>query len=352
MKVFIYSSKAFELPYLQAAATDWTLTTTPERLTMETAGLAKGYAVVSVFTADDVSEPVLRLLKQAGVQFIALRAAGHDNVDVEAAARLGITVARVPAYSPYAVAEHVIALVQALNRKIVLADQRVHHQNFLLDELIGFDLHGKTVGIVGTGRIGRVLARILRGFGCQLLGYDVHFDRELVDSCDLRYVPLEDLCRRSDIISLHVPLVPPTFHLIHRTLIHQMKRGVLLINTSRGGVVDTEDVIEGVLDGTIGGYGADVYENESGIFFSDWSNRSLNDGLLRRLLLTPHVLLTPHQGFATREALQDIARTTVQNIRCWEEGTRSGNELQPEVAQDPGLPVSAGKSATTGAPAH
>ncbi|MGZ8543682.1 MAG: NAD(P)-dependent oxidoreductase [Flavisolibacter sp.] len=327
MKVLFYSIKSFEIPFLQAAAGSFSMVQVADRLTIATASMASECDVISIFTSDDASAPVLEKLNHSGIRLIALRDSGYDNVDLEAARRLGIAVVHVPGSSPYAVAEYAITLMMALNRKILIAEKNIHRQNFLLDQLVGFDLHGKTVGIIGAGHIGGVLARILHGFGCQLLAFDTHFNADLVQQYNVCYVPLLDLCRRSDAISIHLPLTPKTHYIIDKTLIRQMKKGVLLINTARGGIVDTGAVLDGLNYGNIEGYGADVYEKEAGIFFNDHRHHMLNDPILKQLLEHPRVILTPHQGFATKEALQDIAKATFHNISCWQQGINSGNEL-------------------------
>jgi D-lactate dehydrogenase len=261
------------------------------------------------------------------VRYIAIRAAGYDNVHLETAHRLAIKVANVPAYSPYAIAEHAVAMMLALNRNIVLADRQVHQHNFAVGKLIGFDMHGKTVGIIGTGKIGGIAARILHGFGCKLLGYDISANPALESECGLCYVSLEKLYADSHIITLHTPFSKSTAQLINRRSIGQMRSGVMLINTARGGVVNTADVIEGLRGGRIGAYGADVYERERGLFFYDHSAKNLDDPLLLEMLSIPNVLITPHQAFATHEALGNIAENTFFSLACWNAGKDSPNEL-------------------------
>jgi D-lactate dehydrogenase len=287
------------------------------RLTRETALAARGYECVCIFVNDRADAPVLELLAQGGTRLIACRSAGFNHVDLEAAERLGLRVVRVPEYSPYAVAEHAVALILTLNRKTHRAYNRVREGNFSLDGLVGFDLHGKTVGLIGTGRIGRVLCRILQGFGCNVLACDLNPDA----STGATYLALEELLKRSDIVSLHVPLTPQTRHLIDSTAIQSMKPGAMLINTSRGALVDTRALISGLKSGHIGSAGLDVYEEEEGVFFEDLSGSVLQDDDLARLLTFPNVLLTSHQAFLTQEALTNIAKTTLENI----EAARSGN---------------------------
>jgi D-lactate dehydrogenase len=283
--------------------------------------------VISIFANDDASAPVLDKLENMGVKFIAIRAAGYDNVDIARARQLGICVANVPEYSPYAIAEHALALMLALNRKLILANYQVHRQDFTVTNLVSFDLHGKTIGIIGTGKIGSTLIKILNGFNCRILAYDIQKNEELVKSYKVEYVPLSVLCRESNIISIHTSLTPQTRYMINKDLIGIMRKGVMLINTSRGACVNTEDVLRALEDGHISYFGTDVYENEKGIFFNDWSDKKLNDALLHRLLAFPNVLVTPHQAFATTEALNNIFETTYNNIRSWETDSGNANEI-------------------------
>jgi D-lactate dehydrogenase len=328
MKVLFYSAKDFEIPYFDTANhAHIDVIYTDARLSLRTVSLSKGYQYISVFTADDVSAEVLKQLYLDGVTHIAVRAAGFDNVDLKVANQLGIHVANVPEYSPYSVAEHAITLMLALNRKIVIANQQVHQHNFKLDNLVGFDLHGKTVGIVGTGRIGRIVAKILHGFGCNLLGYDIVPDHELKDEYNLRYCSLHELCLHSDIITVHTPLNVGTRHLLDRRLFSVMKKGVMIINTSRGAVVKTDDLITFLENGIIGACGLDVYEYEKGIFFYDHSRERLDDKMLLKLLSMKNVLVTSHQAFATYEALTNIAETTFYNLQEWNAGLITENEL-------------------------
>jgi D-lactate dehydrogenase len=330
MNTLIYSCKPFERSYLQAANKEGhKMDYTSEALSPATASLAKGFQSVCVFAGDDASAPVIRELHRQGVKYIAVRATGYDNVDIKTASELGIAVANVPAYSPYAIAEHAMALILALNRKIRIADHGVHKYDFRVDKLVGFDLNGKTVGIIGTGKIGSVMAKILNGFGCRLLGYDIKEDIELKKRYDLEYVSLSKLCSEADIITIHTGLTPGTRHMINKEKIALMKKNVMLINTGRGACVNTNDVIEALEEGRIGYYGADVYENERGIFFYDWRDKPLRDANLLRLLSLDNVLLTPHQAFATADALENIADTTFYNIDCWEQGMHPINELVP-----------------------
>jgi D-lactate dehydrogenase len=330
MHITVFSAHAFEQPYLTRAAKDQhELRFVVEALSLSTVAQAQGSSAVAIFTSDDASGPVLEQLAALGVRFVAVRAAGYDQVDLAAAARLGIRVANVPEYSPYAIAEHAVALILALNRQLIRADEQLRRYNFQLDNLIGFDLHGKTVGIIGCGRIGGVLAGILHGFGCRLLGADVEPNDELCQRYDLTYMPLAELCAQADIISVHAPLTHHTRHLINADLLAQMKPGVMLINTGRGGVLDTKAALAALKAGQLGYLGLDVYEHEKGLFFHDHSQRPNHDPLLDELLAQPNVLVTGHQAFLTQQALGNIADTTLQNINEWELGQPISHELHP-----------------------
>jgi D-lactate dehydrogenase len=300
------------------------------RLTRQTAGLSAGFDVVCAFVNDRLDAEVLMALQHAGVRLVALRSAGYNHVDLEAAARLGLPVVRVPEYSPHAVAEHAVALLLTLNRKIHRAHARVREGNFSLEGLMGFDLYGKTCGIVGTGRIGQVLARILHGFGCRLLAHDPRPNDPFATDLGLRYVDLSELYAASDIISLHVPLTPATHHLIDATALQTMKPGVMIVNTGRGALIDTKALIDALKAGHVGSAALDVYEEEEGIFFHDLSDRVLQDDVLARLLTFPNVLVTSHQAFLTVEAMQNIAETTLENIRSFDRGEPLRNEVRLE----------------------
>lgn len=278
-----------------------------------TVNLCQGFEVVCVFVNDQVNERVLEELKKLGVKLIVLRCAGFNNVNIARAKELGIEVARVPAYSPNAVAEHTVALMLTLNRKIHKAYNRIKEHNFAIDGLMGFDLHGKTVGIVGLGKIGRITAQILKAFGCKVLAYDPYVTEE----ADLQIVGLDEIISSSDIISLHCPLTKDSYHLINKERINQMKQGVMLINTSRGALINTRDVIDGLKAGQIGYLGLDVYEEEAEVFFEDLSSGILKDDLLAWLLTFPNVLITSHQAFFTQEAMHEIAVTTLQNVKAY-----------------------------------
>ena len=328
MKTTVFSTHKFEEPYLVKANNDkHQLKLLESRLTEETAILAMGSEAVSLFTGDDASAHILEKLSSVGVKYIALRSAGFNHVDLEKVAEMNMKVARVPAYSPYAIAEHTLALILALNRKIIRAHNRVREQNFSLNGLTGFDLNGKTVGVIGTGKIGAVLVKILHGLGCKILAQDVAEDKNLIDSYDVIYTNCTTICKQADIISLHVPLTPSTQHLIDKEHIALMKEGVMLINTSRGGLVDTKAVIEGLKSGKIGYFGIDVYEEEEGLFFEDHSEDILQDDVIARLMTFPNVLITSHQAFLTETALTNIAETTIYNLDCFDKAVLSGNEI-------------------------
>jgi D-lactate dehydrogenase len=314
------------------------------RLGRDTAALAAGHEAVCSFVNDRVDEPTIRALREAGVRLLALRSAGFNHVDLAAAAAAGLPVVRVPEYSPHAVAEHATALVLALNRKVHRSYARVREWNFSLDGLVGFDLHGKTVGVVGTGRIGQVAARIFRGFGCRVLAYDLRPDERFASELEVQYVALPDLYRRSDIVTLHVPLTPDTHHMVDAAALASMKPGAMIINTGRGALIDSKALIEALKSGHLGAAGLDVYEEEEGVFFEDLSNRVLQDDVLARLLTFPNVLVTSHQAFLTREALSSIAATTLDNVACFERG----EPLKNEVRADRVLRAAAGKAENPG----
>ena len=298
-------------------------------LNLNNVALAQDTDVVCIFVNDTADAETIGRLAAMGVKLIALRCAGFNNVDLNAAARHRIPVVRVPAYSPYAVAEYAVALMLALNRKIHRAYWRTRDGNFSLHGLLGFDMHGKTAGIVGTGQIAKVLIRILKGFGLNILAYDLYPDREFAANEGVEYVPLEQLFRQSDIISLHCPLTEQTRYMINEKAIDQMKEGMMLINTGRGQLIHTEALIEGLKKKKIGSAGLDVYEEEAAYFYEDTSDRIMGDDMLARLLSFNNVIVTSHQGFFTREALDNIAHTTLQNVRDFSDGRRLTNEVRP-----------------------
>lgn len=297
------------------------------RLTSRTAPMAAGFPAVCSFVNDRVDAGAISALAAGGTRLLALRSAGYNHVDLTAAARAGLAVTRVPEYSPHAVAEHAMCLLLALNRNVHRAYNRVREANFALDGLVGFDVCGKTFGIVGTGRIGRVLARIAHGFGCTVLATDVTPDPSLAAEFGVHYVDRRELYRASDIISLHVPLTPDTHHMIDAAAIAEMKRGVVLINTSRGALIDTKALIAALKSRHVAAAGLDVYEEEASVFFRNLSDQVLQDDVLARLLTFPNVLITAHQGFLTREALANIADTTLETVRAFESGERLVNEV-------------------------
>lgn len=296
------------------------------RLTDATTPLASQSGAVCVFVNDQMDKRVLEALAAQGTRLIALRCTGFNNVDLPAARDLGLTVVRVPAYSPHAVAEHAVGLILALNRKIHRSHARVREGNLTLDGLLGFDLYRQTAGIIGTGRIGTIVAHILNGFGCLLLAHD-RLPNPACQARGVTYVPLSDLLAQSDIITLHCPLMPETYHMIDARAVDQMKPGVMLINTSRGALIDARIAIEALKSGKIGYLGLDVYEEEADLFFRDLSDRIIQDDVFARLLTFPNVIVTGHQAFFTRNALENIAETTLANIAAFERGETSANEV-------------------------
>lgn len=334
MRVAVFSTKPYDRRFLETANEDGAheLVFFEPRLLPETLPLAAGFEAVCAFVNDQLDRSVLESLHEGGTRLIALRSAGFNHVDLDAADELGMKVVRVPAYSPFAVAEHTVGLMLALNRKLPRAAWRVREGNFSLEGLLGFDMHGKTVGIVGTGKIGTVLAAIIKGFGCELIGYDP-YPNDACRELGLEYVSLDDLLHRSDIITLHLPLTPDSYHMIDAAAIDKMKPGAMLVNTSRGALLDTASVIEGLKDGKIGSLGLDVYEEEADLFFEDLSNHVIRDDVFARLLTFPNVLITGHQAFFTAEALSAIATTTIANITAIENGGDCPNVVGPDVRQ-------------------
>lgn len=321
MNIILFSSKPYDRASFQALALpgDWQLQFQDCLLTADTAALAEGCEVVCAFINDNLSAPVLERLAAGGTRLIALRSAGYNHVDLKAAERLGLAVVRVPAYSPHAVAEHAVALILALNRRIHRAYNRTREGDFSLHGLIGFDLHGKTVGVVGTGQIGAAFARIMLGFGCLVLASDPQIDPAL-QQAGVRYLPLGEMLAQTDILSLHCPLNAATRHLIDANALTCLKPGAMLINTGRGALVDTPALIGALKSGRLGYLGLDVYEEEAQLFFADCSDQPLQDDVLARLLTFPNVIITAHQAFLTREALAAIATTTLNNIIAWHTG--------------------------------
>lgn len=321
MRVAVFSTKPYDRQFLTAAnrQAGHELVFFEPRLTAETCRLAEGFPAVCAFVNDVLDAFVLLHLAKHGTRLIALRCAGFNHVDLRAAEQLELTVTRVPAYSPEAVAEHTLALILALARRLHKAYNRVREGNFALEGLLGLDLHRQTVGIIGTGKIGTCVARILRGFGCTVLAYDPVLNSEM-ERLGVSYVGLEELFARSDIISLHCPLMPETHHLINEEAIARMKRGVMLINTSRGALIDTRAAIRGLKSGKIGAMALDVYEEEADLFYEDLSDQVIQDDVFARMLTFPNVIITAHQAFFTQGAMEAIARETLANITAFENG--------------------------------
>jgi D-lactate dehydrogenase len=329
MKVAVFSTKPYDQAFLAAANAQHghELHFFESHLTSETTVLAAGFPAVCIFINDSLNAEALAALARQGTRLLALRSAGFNHVDIAAAEKLGLTVVRVPAYSPHAVAEHTVALILTLNRKIHRAYARVREGNFALDGLLGFDLYGRTVGVVGTGKIGAIVAQIMHGFGCRMLAYD-RVANPACEAIAVEYVSLESLLVASDIVTLHAPLTPETHHLIDAAAIAQLKPGAMLINTSRGALVDTEAIISGLKSGQIGYLGLDVYEQESDLFFEDLSNTVIQDDVFQRLLIFPNVIVTGHQAFFTETALKNIAETTLANLTDFEQGRPCVNQVK------------------------
>lgn len=328
MKVAIFSAHRFEQPYLTNANADrHELIFLDTRLTENTFLLATGCRAVSLFVSDTAGQSVLDSLRGIGIEFLALRSAGFNHVDLKTARQHKMRVARVSAYSPHAIAEHAVGMMLALNRKFIQSHQRVMEFNFSLDGLVGFDMHGKTVGIVGTGKIGAVVARILHGFGCRLLACDPAPDPVLVAQYGVTYTSLDDICQNADIITLHAPLREETKHLMDKNRLSQLKSGAMLINTSRGGLINSKDLIDALKSGRLGSVGLDVYEEEEGLFFEDHSEELLLDDTIARLMIFKNVLITAHQAFLTDTALSNIATMTIENLTCFEENRPCTNEV-------------------------
>ena len=313
MKIAFFSTKSYDREFFDRYITAHEIIYFEAQLNPQTVNLAAGCGAVCVFVNDKMNAAVISELKKAGVQLIALRCAGFNNVDLAAAAENKISVVRVPAYSPYAVAEHAVALILTLNRKTHKAYNRVREGNFSLERLTGFDLNGKTVGVIGTGKIGQVFSDIMLGFGCTVLAFDLVAHQPTLAK-GVNYLPLIDIFEQADVISLHCPLNEQTRHIINDLTISMMKEGVMLINTSRGALIDTGAAINGLKSGRIGYLGLDVYEQEEKLFFNDLSENIIQDDDIMRLLSFPNVLITSHQGFFTEEALTQIARITMANI--------------------------------------
>jgi len=319
MKTIVFSAKPFEIEYftkLNAKTKDLTFSTT--KLDIHTASEAAGYEIVAVFTNDDLGKEVIEKLHALGVKHLITRSAGHDHVHTPTAEALGMKIGFVPEYSPFAIAEHTIALILALNRKIVQADKKVKNYDFTLDNLIGFDLNGKTVGLIGTGKIGGIVGNILKGFGCKIIGFDVNHNPELEQNIGLKYVSLEEIWKNADIISFHCPMNEHTKYLLNDNVVPQLKDGVFIINTARGGIIETKALLNGIKSGKIGAAGLDVYEKEKGLFFYDHVNDIPQDEVFAALLAYKNVIITGHQAFLTKEAITNIIEATLMHIDDFE----------------------------------
>lgn len=328
MKTLIYNIHGFDKPFLENAAHNkHELVFTEEHLNADTATLAKGFEAIALFTSDNASAEVLEKLWGYGVRFIALRSVGYDHVDLAKAKQLGIKVANVPAYSPYAIAEHAVALLLALNRKLILGQKLMDKKDYRLDQLVGFDLHGKTVGIIGTGKIGAAFAKIMHGFGCTLLGFDIEENKQLISETHIVYTSFDDICKKSDVISVHCPLNEATKYMFNESSFSKMKHGLVFINTARGGIVNTEDLIYALNSGIVAAAGLDVYQYEKSIFFHNLTDTTIADDLFMELRSHCQVLITGHQAFLTNEALRGIADTTIANLYGWAKNGFSENDL-------------------------
>lgn len=328
MKTLVYSVHGFDKPFLEKAATNLhELVFSELPLEAASAHLAKGFEAIALFTSDKVSKEILEILHKNGVRYIALRSVGYDHVDVKKAKQLNIKIANVPNYSPYAIAEHAVALLLALNRNILLGQELIKKNDFRLDKLVGFDLHGKTIGIVGTGKIGSAFAKIMQGFGCKLIGYDILENKELINETKIIYTSLEELSKLSDVVSINCPLNSETKYLFNKTIFSKMKKGMVFINTARGDIVNTVDLIEALDKGIVAAAGLDVYENEKQIFFYDHSISKIKDEIFEKLRSYSNVLITGHQAFLTNEALKQIADTTIENLSEWEQNGISKNDI-------------------------
>ena len=342
MKIAVFSAKRYDREFLNAANANANANAKAQAghqlhffdapLDLDSVAVAAGHEAVCIFVNDKCDAAVLQALAAGGTRLVALRCTGFNNVDLSAAAALGLKVVRVVTYSPYSVAEHAVALLLAINRKVHRAYARTRDSNFALDGLMGFDLHGKTVAVVGTGKIGLVFARIMLGFGCEVIGYDKFPTQAFLD-LGARYVEAGDIGARADIISLHCPLTPETQHIINEETLGRMKRGALLINTSRGGLIDTEAAIEALKSGQLGGLGLDVYEQEADLFFRDLSSTIISDDVFQRLLSFPNVIVTGHQAFFTEEAIGTICETTLRSVTQFANGQALSDEVKLEPAK-------------------
>lgn len=328
MKIAFFDAKKYDIASFNEANKEfgYTIKYFSERLSADTVIMASGYDVVCAFVNDDISAEVLEILEKQNVELIAMRCSGYNNIDMKSALNK-LHVTRVPAYSPYAVAEHALALVMSLNRKTHKAYNRTRESNFSINGLLGFDLNGKKAGVIGTGKIGQIFIKIVKGLGMDVVAYDPYPNESIAKALGFSYVDIKELHRISDLISLHCPLTDETFHLINKDAISLMKKNVMLINTSRGGLVDTRALVDSLKEGKIGYVGLDVYEEEEGFFFEDHSDSIITDDILARLQTFSNVLITSHQAFFTKEALHNISYTTLSNIKEFQ----SGNELTNEI---------------------
>ncbi len=329
MKIAVFSTQKYDREFLSAVPTEHKFVFFEAQLNNDTVNLTQGFDGVCIFVNDHADSEIISELKNNGIKVIALRCAGFNNVDVKAAEKAGIRVVRVPAYSPEAVAEHAVALIMTLNRKTHKAYLRIKENNFSLERLTGFNIYGKTVGVIGTGKIGKAFCKIMLGFGAKVIAYD-KFEDDEAKKLGIKYVTFEEVLKNSDIISLHCPLTPETKYMIDWEAFANMKDGVMLINTSRGALINTKDAILALKRGKIGYLGIDVYEQEEHLFYKDLSENIIPDDTIARLMSFPNVMMTSHQGFFTKEALTEIAATTVGNIDCVAQGKPSPNEVKSE----------------------
>jgi D-lactate dehydrogenase len=329
MKTIVYSTHPFEKSFLENAVHPTIdLTFTDLVLNLTSVKLSNGFEAVVLFTADLATTEVIEQLHKNGIKYIALRSAGYDHVDLKKTTELGIKVANVPNYSPFSIAEHSVLLLLSLVRKLTKGQALMKKNDFRLDELIGFDLNGKTIGIIGTGAIGSAFARIIHGFGCRLIACDPMENKALVEQTKIQYTTFENVCKTADVISLHCPLNAETKYLFKQTAFEKMKKGMILLNTARGGIINTKDLLTALNDGTIAGAGLDVYEHEKGMFFENHENSMISDPLFETLRTHPNVIITGHQAFLTKEALQGIAETTICNLVEWSNNRTAKNELK------------------------
>jgi D-lactate dehydrogenase len=329
MKIAVFSAQRYDQEFFELAnaSARHQMRFFDAPLDLNSVAIAAGHEAVCIFVNDKADADVLQALAAGGTRLVALRSTGFNNVDLRAAGELGLKVVRVVSYSPYSVAEHAVALLLAINRKVHRAYNRTRDSNFSLDGLMGFDLHGKTVGVIGTGKIGRVFAKIMLGFGCEVIGYDKFPSDEFL-ALGARYAGLEEIGGRSHVVSLHCPLTPETHHIVNADVLARVKRGALLINTSRGGLVNTEAVIEALKSGQLGGLAIDVYEQEADLFFRDLSDTIITDDVFQRLVSFPNVIVTGHQAFFTREAISTICETTIASVTQFANGQPLTDEIK------------------------